>query len=43
MLATNEKQYLEVMSMENVTDGETGQVDWTTFFKGNNQYQKTYL
>lgn len=42
MLATNEKQYIEVIRMSNVTD-EDGQVDWDAFFQGNNAYQKIYL
>ena len=42
MLATNEKQYMEVIRMGNVTD-EDGEVDWTSFFQGNNEYQKCYL
>lgn len=37
MLATNEKQYMEVIRMDSVTD-EEGQVDWTTFFKGSSEY-----
>ena len=31
MLATNEKQYMEVIRMNNVTD-EDGEVDWNAFF-----------
>jgi len=31
MLATNEKQYMEVIRMNNVTD-EGGDVDWKAFF-----------
>ena len=41
MLATNEKQYMDVIRMSNVTN-EDGEVDWESFFKGNNAYQKTY-
>lgn len=37
MLATNEKQYMEVIRMDSVTD-EEGQVDWNTFFKGSSEY-----
>ena len=42
MLATNEKQYMEVIRMGNVTD-ENGEVDWTSFFQGSSEYQKCYL
>ena len=42
MLATNEKQYMEVIRMSNVTDDD-GQVDWDSFFQGSNAYQKIYL
>ena len=42
MLATNDKQYMEVIRMSAVT-GEDGNVDWQTFFQGNNAYQKAYL
>jgi len=42
MLATNEKQYMEVIRMSSVTD-EDGQVDWSSFFRGSNAYQKAYL
>lgn len=37
MLATNEKQYMDVIRMSNVTN-EDGEVDWESFFKGNNAY-----
>lgn len=42
MLATNNKQYMEVIRMSNVTDDD-GEVDWNSFFKGNSAYQKAYL
>ena len=42
MLATNDKQYMEVIRMSNVTS-EDGEVDWDTFFKGSSAYQKIYL
>ena len=41
-LVTNEKQYMEVIRMGNVTD-EDGEVDWTSFFQGISEYQKCYL
>ena len=42
MLATNEKQYLNIIEMGQVTD-EDGEVDWASFFEGSSIYQKTYL
>ena len=42
MLATNEKQYLDIIEMGQVTD-EDGEVDWASFFEGSSIYQKTYL
>lgn len=41
MLATNEKQYLEVVQMSSVT-AEDGEVDWKAFFEGSNSYLKQY-
>ena len=41
-LATNEKQYMEVIEMESVT-GEDGEVDWNKFFQGSSAYHKAYL
>lgn len=37
MLATNDRQYMEVIRMETNTN-EDGQIDWATFFQGNNVY-----
>jgi len=42
MLATNNKQYMEVIRMSGVTSDD-GEVDWATFFQGSNAYQKAYL
>ena len=42
MLSTNEKQYLDIIEMGQVTD-EDGEVDWASFFEGSSIYQKTYL
>lgn len=33
---------MQVISMDNVTN-DLGEVDWATFFKGTNIYQKDYL
>ena len=42
MLATNDKQYMDVIRMSSVTD-EDGEVDWSAFFQGSSAYQKSYL
>jgi len=42
MLATNDKRYMNVIGMGSVTDAD-GEVDWRTFFKGSNVYEKTYM
>lgn len=42
MLATNDKQYMEVIRMSSVTD-EDGQVNWSALSESSNAFQKTYL
>lgn len=43
MLATNQKVYRQVLSMSDVTDEASGEVDWDKFFQGTGVYQKTYF
>lgn len=42
MLATNDKQYMEVIRMSSVTEDD-GEVDWSLLSEGTNAYEKTYL
>lgn len=41
MLATNEKIYHEVLSMENVVSA-SGKIDWKVFFDGDSVYRQIY-
>jgi hypothetical protein len=41
MLATNQKIYDEVISIENAVS-EKGDIDWKVFFDGNSVYRQIY-